>query len=383
MAGMFYSLKEAAEKLNVTEVQVRELAKQGKLREFRDGSNLLFKVDEVGALMPEQGTDEPKDDSTLSKKPKRPKRAKKPEPTEQIEQEPIELEEPKEPFGVAQAEQEAAATPPPAEKPAIAEEIGGTQGEEISLAPETGVPAAKSELTDADTALSGEGVSVLGETDQDYAVTDDTMAETAVAPGTTGTTPEAPLEEVEEDVNLDSFGSGSGLLDLSLQADDTSLGGILDEIYTSEAGEAKEPAAASSEEMAAEAEQMLPEEEIAAPEQAIMAPIIAPAYVEVEPDVQSKTLGMLLFLPLLVLVYTAVVAVAGLKGVMPSILAAVQGVIWYMLIAAFVATGLVVGGTFVLTGNLSLTAKTEKNPKKAKKSKKTDQPPPAPEDAGS
>lgn len=43
-----------------------------------------------------------------------------------------------------------------------------------------------------------------------------------------------PLEEIEEDVNLDSFGSGSGLLDLSLQADDTSLGGIIDEIYTSE-----------------------------------------------------------------------------------------------------------------------------------------------------
>jgi fatty acid desaturase len=128
---------------------------------------------------------------------------------------------------------------------------------------------------------------------------------------------------------------------------------------------------------------MLPEEEIAAPELAMVAPIIAPAYMEVEPDVQSKTLGMLLFLPLLVLVYTAVVAVAGLKGVMPSILAPVQGVIWYMLIGAFVATGLVVGGTFVLTGNLGLTAKKEKKPKKAKKSQKTEEPPPASEDAGS
>ena len=55
-----------------------------------------------------------------------------------------------------------------------------------------------------------------------------------VAPAGEGT--EASLEEIEDDVNLDSFGSGSGLLDLSLQADDTSLGGILDEIYTSEGG---------------------------------------------------------------------------------------------------------------------------------------------------
>ena len=39
--------------------------------------------------------------------------------------------------------------------------------------------------------------------------------------------------EQPDDINLDSFGSGSGLLDLSLQADDTSLGGILDEIYRS------------------------------------------------------------------------------------------------------------------------------------------------------
>ena len=50
----------------------------------------------------------------------------------------------------------------------------------------------------------------------------------------TGTVIESGLKEIEEDVNLDSFGSGSGLLDLSLQADDTSLGGILDEIYAPE-----------------------------------------------------------------------------------------------------------------------------------------------------
>ena len=389
MAGMFYLLKEAAEKLNVPEVQVRELARQGKLREFRDGSNLLFKVDEVEALMSVAGAEEPKKVLAPPKKPKRPRRTKKPEPAAELEQKPaelerkpIELEELKEPLGVAEPE-EAALPPQPAEEPVIAEELGSIEAEEISLAPETGIPAAESELTDADTAVTGEGVSVLGETDQDYAVTDDTMAETAAAPSTTGTTPEAPLEEIEEDVNLDSFGSGSGLLDLSLQADDTSLGGILDEIYTPEASEGKEPAAASSEEMAAEAEQMIPEDEIAIPEPAVMAPIMAPAYVELEPDVQSKTLGMLLFLPLLVFVYTAVVAVAGLKGVMPSILAAVQGVIWYVLIGTVVATGLVVSGAFFLTGNLSLMAKKEKKPKKPKKSKKGEETPPAPEESGS
>ena len=51
MAGMFYSLREAAEKLNISEDQLKELAQEGKLREFRDGPNLLFKVDEVEAFL--------------------------------------------------------------------------------------------------------------------------------------------------------------------------------------------------------------------------------------------------------------------------------------------------------------------------------------------
>ena len=53
MAGMFYSLKEAAQRLGVTEDQVKQLAKENKLREFRDGSNLLFKIEEVNALLAE------------------------------------------------------------------------------------------------------------------------------------------------------------------------------------------------------------------------------------------------------------------------------------------------------------------------------------------
>jgi hypothetical protein len=123
----------------------------------------------------------------------------------------------------------------------IAEEAEGStaagSSEEISLAQESGVLAEGSDISDMDTALTGEGVNVLGETDTDYDVTEDSMAETAGTAASAETGAEASLEEIEDDVNLDSFGSGSGLLDLSLQADDTSLGGILDEIYTAEGGE--------------------------------------------------------------------------------------------------------------------------------------------------
>ena len=55
MAGMFYSLQEAAEKLGKTEDQVRAIVQSGQLREFRDGPNLLFKVDEVDALIADSG----------------------------------------------------------------------------------------------------------------------------------------------------------------------------------------------------------------------------------------------------------------------------------------------------------------------------------------
>jgi len=50
MAAMFYTLKEAAARLGKTEKEVKRLAKEGKLREFRDGTTLLFKIDEVESL---------------------------------------------------------------------------------------------------------------------------------------------------------------------------------------------------------------------------------------------------------------------------------------------------------------------------------------------
>jgi excisionase family DNA binding protein len=47
----FYSLQDAAEKLNRTEEDVRELARQGRLSEFRDGSTLLLSANEVEAAI--------------------------------------------------------------------------------------------------------------------------------------------------------------------------------------------------------------------------------------------------------------------------------------------------------------------------------------------
>jgi hypothetical protein len=336
MAGMFYSLQEVAAKLNKTEQEVQEIIKQGRLREFRDGPNLLFKISEVEALM---------SDTSMA--------ASRKAPTEPAEGE-----------------------------------------DEISLAPE---PGDENESAGSDTtATAEEGVDVLSEADSDYKLADDTLSETKVvsdggplddAPGATkAASGEASLEEIEEDVNLDTFGSGSGLLDLSLQADDTSLGGILDEIYTpegEEGKEGKEAAEASAVEVAAEAEQLIPEEGLPEPEAVSEAAVIAPAYqvyAEPAPDAISNALGIMLFLPLLAVIYTAVVAVAGFNNMMPSALTAVQGSIWYIVIGAAVASGLIVGIGFMLggKGKGGKTAVKEPKAKKEKKSKKSkEETPPA------
>jgi hypothetical protein len=403
MAGMFYSLQEAAEKLNKTEEQLKQIVQEGKLREFRDGPNLLFKVEEVEALMSEAGAGAPEEtpepevleaeDLGLEVvEPETPEpealeaealepealdtAALEPEPpaAEPAEPEVPELEV-SEPEGSAvdmselealEAEMQAPEIPEP-EAPAPSEPASET--DEILLASETGSQGIPSDLTDADTAITSMGTNVLGETGGDYDITDDTMAETAIPTGSTG--PEVPLEEIEEDVNLDSFGSGSGLLDLSLQADDTSLGGILDEIYTAE-DEVAEPAEGvpdSAAGMAVEAEQMVVEEDIATVEAAPQAAALAAPFIEAAPDAQSNTLGMLLFLPLLIVIYTTVVAVSGSRGVMPSILEWSENKIWLIMGIAAALTVVVVAAAFMIGGERDTTVKKQKKAKKPKEKK--------------
>lgn len=318
MAGMFYSLQEAAQKLNKTEEEVKQIVREGKLREFRDGPNLLFKVDEVEALM--------SDTSIMGSK----------GPSAQPEE------------------------------------------QEISLAPEPTEPLpSEGELPGTGAPPAGEETSIFEETKKDYQITEDTSGETKVGSSEIAmdSSSKPSLEAIEEDVSLDTFGSGSGLLDLSLQADDTSLGGILDEIYTPEAerGEAKEtgePGSAAG--VTAEAESALtamPEAEITAPEPASEAATITPGYVEPEPDTVSDALGIMLFLPLLALIYMAIVAVAGQKGVMPAILQKIQGAIWYITLGAIIAAILIVALPLVLANKSG-------KPRK----KKASAPLPAPED---
>ena len=50
MAKMFYTTEEAAQKLGVNGDQLKALVSENKLREFRDGARVMFKVDQVDKL---------------------------------------------------------------------------------------------------------------------------------------------------------------------------------------------------------------------------------------------------------------------------------------------------------------------------------------------
>jgi len=50
MAKLFYTVEEAAERLGMSEEEVRNLVSTGQLQEFRDGDRLMFKVEQVDVL---------------------------------------------------------------------------------------------------------------------------------------------------------------------------------------------------------------------------------------------------------------------------------------------------------------------------------------------
>ncbi len=52
MAKMFYTLEETAAALNLTDDDIRQMATEGKLQQFRDRDNLMFKREQVDKLAP-------------------------------------------------------------------------------------------------------------------------------------------------------------------------------------------------------------------------------------------------------------------------------------------------------------------------------------------
>lgn len=195
MAKMFYNAVEAAEKLGKTEDDLKALARQGKLREFRDAGTINYKVEDIDRLASEMGGGgESADDAVDSG---------------MIDLEPAEGEDATVDLGD------------------IGLEPVGDSG--IELAP-SGTDILALDKVDFDDTATGAkspsnegssvpsvGVSVFDDDEMD--VDADPLAGTAV-------TDLAGMA-------MDGSGSGSGIMDLARESDDTSLGQeLLDEIYT-------------------------------------------------------------------------------------------------------------------------------------------------------
>jgi hypothetical protein len=390
MAGMFYTLQEVIEKLGKTEAEIRTLVREGKLREFRDGAKQLYKTEDVEALAGSaKGDAAVLSDSLQISIDETGEVSLAPEELDvlmgseedknKVKESDFQLDE----TGELMAEETLGGTPKEKNrKPKTGDEIllspaaDSTKAVSDSISISGDSAKQDTSLTDEDTKISagGDSINVLGESDTDFKVTDDTSSATKLAQekpkainGKGGGEPGAA--RLDDDVNLDAGGSGSGLLDLSLQADDTSLGAVLDDIYPDSQGTppgqspmaAAGAAAAEPEnileqpEDAAIGEDVIPQQEVADQPAVVMA-------AELPADASSNIFGFILFVPLIVLIYTATVVVASYKPILNlQILSAVEPIIWYA--AAGVAAAVIL---MVLIGSFAGGPKKTKAPKEPK-----------------
>jgi excisionase family DNA binding protein len=207
MAKMFYSTEEAATRLNLTPEKMKELVEQNKLREFRDGTRVMFKVDQVDRIASEAEGGSAGDSGG-----------------------PIDLE-PMSATGVAAA-MASSDTNTPLKSPDSSGSLG-VQSSAAGLKGGTaaggsaaaGTAAGGSAAGNSKTGTSAPGVKVFGESEVQAA---DPRSQTQISSG---------VDESVSPSGLDAVGSGSGLLDLTRESDNTSLGAeLLEEIYPGEQG---------------------------------------------------------------------------------------------------------------------------------------------------
>ena len=201
MAKMFYSTEEVQQKLGISAEQVKQFVAEGKLREFSSGAKVMFKVDDVDQLAASAASGSAAGEIPLGSA----------DSGEQIGFSPGDSADH---IGLS-----------PGESGADMGSAASGSGSVIGLAP--GDSADRISLDDTsqgqddkdDTVVTSDGVNVLDDSDG-LAEAIDPLAQTQMAP------------DLDDHVDLDSGSSGSGLLDLSREADDTSLGAeLLEEIY--------------------------------------------------------------------------------------------------------------------------------------------------------
>ena len=364
----YYDMQEVAGKLRKTEEEVGELIKQGQLHQYMDSGKAVFKVEDVDALTEEIvgldvssfGLDGDSSETEISL-----------EETAEIQLEPDEDTEDALPAGADDMELDIEP-----DMPGQKESEGGFGLSQMG------------DLTMADTNVGTIGINILSGTGDAYQLTEDTKAETSAEDID-------DLDSLDADSSMESFGSGSGLLDLSLQADDTSLGAVLDDILPAGAEDGGGGADFPVDEVGLvdDAEDLLAGEGpagqsgsgVTAPMGTAAAVIPSAAPMAAVVDSGTTVFGILMFFPMLALILAAIVLTAAIQNVVPAltqplVTTEIAGIslIWIivggltvllLLILAFSALTGGGGGTKTKKPKTKK-AKKEKKPKKAKPAKK-------------
>lgn len=325
MAKTFYEAKEAAAKLGMSEDDLKGLVRQGKIREFRDAGKFNYKVDEVERLAAEIG------------------------PAEAVVEAVAE-------GGASGASASGEIILEPVEESGIELAASGSSmglssdilGLSDSGAEGTSSGTKAAEGTKGDTVVPSVGVNVFDDDELDEHV--DPLAQTAVTD--------------VGGLGLEGIGSGSGILDLTRESDDTSLGKeLLDEIYTDDedAAEEAEPlVGAEAEADAADATKAGLTEAVSAEEEGegVLAAEGEPAagaprgvvreVVEYGPDAVTTSLTAVMVVAVVVMWVAGLGSAALVRGVLPGVLQAIYGNLWMYSLGALVAAIIAGGLTFVV-----------------------------------
>lgn len=293
MAKLFYTAEEAAQKLGKSEEELKGLVREGTLREFRDGDSVNYKVDDVDKMA--AASTETKEDSTAASA----------SASGEIVLEPVD-------------DSSVSMSPSGSDILNLEDLAEGGSGDTGDTAAGTQAAGDSGERKKSDSVVPSVGVNVFDDDELDEAV--DPLAQTAV-------TDVAGL-------GMDSAGSGSGILDLSRESDDTSLGAeLLEEIYTGEeegeGGDKEAPGEdtrAGIDEVASEAVAEDVDEDIAAGLDVETAPQPRAAVrqvVEYGPDTVSTSLTAAMVVAVVVMWIAGLAGAAMVRGVFPGILKAV------------------------------------------------------------
>lgn len=180
MAKVFYELSEAAQRLGKEVGEVRQMAERNEIDEYRQGDQILYKAEQIDLLSGDPGGGDEGGALQLS-----------------------------DTGGNAALDAD------------DDDDFGLSDSAGLTLSDSSEEEAAETIVQDdhGETQQHGGGISVL----DDATGSADASADTLVSD-----------EPSLDNVSLESFGSGSGLMDLTRESDDTSLGadGLLDELYS-------------------------------------------------------------------------------------------------------------------------------------------------------